>query len=184
MIEYCQGMLPVDIHQATLADVENLLANKVPEGLRLDYKRDTVGKQDKDVVEFLKDVTSFANAAGGDIVFGVAESKGVPASIEGLPDVTDVDAEILRLNQMILTGIEPPWESSFMQSSGYGPGQSFLRACHAAGQVCTWYRAAEPSAFLAEPTQESTLSTCIRSGPAFFQGSRLASEPGDSAMSA
>lgn len=53
----------------------------------------------------------------------LAESKGVPASIEGLPDVTDVDAEILRLNQMILTGIEPRLGVTFhaILRAGAGP---------------------------------------------------------------
>ncbi len=56
--------------------------------------------------EFLADVSSFANAAGGDIIYGVKEDEGIPTSINGLPAI-DPDAEILRLDNSIRDGIEP-----------------------------------------------------------------------------
>ena len=38
----------------------------------------------KDKREFLADVTAFANAAGGDLVFGVSTRDGVAAQVEGI----------------------------------------------------------------------------------------------------
>jgi hypothetical protein len=57
--------------------------------------------------EFLADVSSFANASGGDIVYGIAEENGSPLGpLEGL-DIANPDQEILRLENMIRTGIRP-----------------------------------------------------------------------------
>lgn len=88
------------------ADIDALVTNGVPESRTLDYKRILPGGTDDEKREFLADVSSFANAAGGDIVYGVDEDKGVPTSASGLPGI-DPDAEILRLESSIRTGIEP-----------------------------------------------------------------------------
>jgi hypothetical protein len=47
------------------SDLSALIDAEVPEGLLVDYKRDAYGRGDADVKEFLKDVSSFANTAGG-----------------------------------------------------------------------------------------------------------------------
>jgi len=39
----------------------------------LDYKRDVPGESDQDKKEFLADISSFANATGGDLIYGVDE---------------------------------------------------------------------------------------------------------------
>jgi hypothetical protein len=51
-------------------------------------------------------VSSFANASGGDILYGIEEDKGVPVSIPGAA-ITDADAEKLRLENVIRTSIQP-----------------------------------------------------------------------------
>jgi hypothetical protein len=55
--------IPVD--QITEGDLRKLIEVGVPEGLTLDFKRDTYGRQDADVKEFLKDVSSLARAVSG-----------------------------------------------------------------------------------------------------------------------
>jgi hypothetical protein len=87
-------------------DIEALRDNKVHEGRTLDYKVKLPGNSDGDKKELLADVSSFANAAGGDLLFGIDESEGVPSDIPGL-DGVDIDAEILRLDSIIRTGVEP-----------------------------------------------------------------------------
>lgn len=99
-------MIPKRFADITKADIDLLLANSVPEGRTLDYKRTLPGGTDDEKREFLADVSSFANATGGDIVYGVDEDKGVPTATDGLPGI-DPDAEILRLDNIIRTGIEP-----------------------------------------------------------------------------
>ena len=71
------------------------------------------GNADKDKKEFLADVSSFANASGGDLVFGVEEKRdsdgkptGVPERVSGL-SIGNGDAEILRLENIVRNGIGP-----------------------------------------------------------------------------
>lgn len=98
----------------TKEHVEDLVRDKEPEGRDLDYKRDLPPtRTEGERKEFLKDVSSFANAAGGLILFGVEEERdsenrktGRPADVVGLRDVS-CDAEILRLEQIIRSGLDP-----------------------------------------------------------------------------
>ena len=53
------------------ADLNDLIVADVPEGLAIEYKRDPYGFSDADKKEALKDITSFANAAGGHLVIGM-----------------------------------------------------------------------------------------------------------------
>ncbi|PJB31857.1 MAG: hypothetical protein CO109_07690 [Deltaproteobacteria bacterium CG_4_9_14_3_um_filter_65_9] len=87
-------------------DVEELVSLQVPEGLRIDYKRDIYGNSDADKKEILKDVSGFSNAFGGHLVIGVEEQNGVPVAIPGIPD-TNPDDVILRLGNIIRDRTEP-----------------------------------------------------------------------------
>jgi Putative DNA-binding domain len=51
-------------------------------------------------------VTSFANAGGGCLLFGIKENEGVPTEICGIGAV-NTDQEILRLESLIRDGVEP-----------------------------------------------------------------------------
>lgn len=95
-----------DFDQITEADLDELVAALVPEGPRIEYKRDTYGGSDTEKREALKDISSFANTAGGHLVIGVEEKGGGPFALPGLPGL-DVDQEILRLEQLTRSGIEP-----------------------------------------------------------------------------
>jgi hypothetical protein len=94
-------------------DIDALVMNEVKEGRTLDYKEELPGGSDGDKKEFLADVSSFANAVGGDLLFGVKEKRdatgkttGIPESVPGLVGV-NVDAEIRRLENVIRDGIKP-----------------------------------------------------------------------------
>jgi hypothetical protein len=99
-------MLSKAIDALSYADIEALVTNSVGEGRTLDFKRDLIGRTDEDKREFLADVSSFANTAGGDLILGVEESHGMAVSIAGL-ELTDPDAEILRLESIVRAGLEP-----------------------------------------------------------------------------
>lgn len=88
------------------ADLQELITGQKPEGLYIEYKRETYGRTDSNKREALKDVSAFANAHGGHIIVGIEEDNGLPASLSGITDI-DVDAEILRLDSIFRTGIEP-----------------------------------------------------------------------------
>lgn len=99
-------MIQKSLESVTAADVEALRLNKVPEGRTLDYKASLPGGKDDDKKEFLADVSSFANAIGGDLIFGIPESNGVPDAVKGI-STANLDAEKLRLEEIIRSGIEP-----------------------------------------------------------------------------
>lgn len=98
----------------SLADITEdhlraLIETGARESLYIEYKRETYGRNDDARKEFLADVSSFANAAGGDLVIGMADGKenkkGVPTEIT--PINGDADGERLRLESMARDGIEP-----------------------------------------------------------------------------
>jgi hypothetical protein len=95
--------LPLDA--ITEQHLRDLIQTGARESLHIDYKRQTYGKKEADRKEFLADICSFANAAGGDIVIGMAEKDGVPSEITPFAD--NADEERLRLEQMARDGIEP-----------------------------------------------------------------------------
>lgn len=88
------------------SDLESLVMTGEAESRLIEYKQLLPGTGDGDKKEFLADVSSFANAAGGDIVYGIREMTGAPVELVGL-QLTNVDAEKLRLEEIIRTGIAP-----------------------------------------------------------------------------
>jgi hypothetical protein len=99
-------MIDIPLERITYADIDRFTQEKWPEGKTVDYKRDAYGGKDEDKKELLKDVSSFANTHGGDILIGVDENKGVPTGIPGFT-VPDIDKEKLRLEGIIRQGLEP-----------------------------------------------------------------------------
>jgi hypothetical protein len=99
-------MIDKPLNQITFADIDQFMQEKWPEGKTVDYKRDPYGSRDEDKKELLKDVSSFANTQGGDILIGVDEDKGVPVGIPGVT-VPDIDKEKLRLEEIIRRGLDP-----------------------------------------------------------------------------
>jgi hypothetical protein len=95
-----------DLEQITEETLIELRNNKVLEGKTIDYKQKLPSNLDRAKKEFLADVSSFANASGGELIIGVSEDKGLITSIDGL-EVEDTDHEISRLENIIRDGIEP-----------------------------------------------------------------------------
>lgn len=99
-------MIPKSIDRIEAADILALVENHEEERRTIDFKRDLPGNADKDRNELRADVTSFANANGGDLIFGVAEEAGVATAVPGLPGV-DADAEIRRIESVIQSSVDP-----------------------------------------------------------------------------
>ena len=79
-----------------------------PEGLYLDYKEDLSGTSEKKTKrEFLKDVSAFANAAGGHLFLGVKEpSKGLSVESQ-LVGLHNGDAVAEKLERLASSSIYP-----------------------------------------------------------------------------
>jgi hypothetical protein len=88
------------------SDLRSLVDDHVPEGKTIDYKEALPDNSDKCKKEFLADVSSFANASGGYLIFGIREESGLPAEICGL-ETKNPDSERLRLESIIRDGMEP-----------------------------------------------------------------------------
>ena len=116
----------MSIHQKAIsdlnwADLEQLVADGVPEGPSLDYKRTLshpdgedpwikgqgkIGRPARD--ELAREVVAFANAYGGTVLLGVDEgsgNSGIPQRLAPLPNVVDL-AE--RLHRAISDIVDPP----------------------------------------------------------------------------
>jgi hypothetical protein len=99
------ALLDIPLDSISEDDLSRLIATGARETIHLDFKQSTYGAKENDHVEFLADVSSFANTAGGDIVIGMAEANGVPARV--VPFMGDVDQEVTRLEEMARLGLEP-----------------------------------------------------------------------------
>jgi hypothetical protein len=106
-------MIPKPFDQITRDDINLLVTNQVKENRLIEYKLQLPGPTDKDKKEFLADASSFANAAGGDLLYGVDEERdadgkttGVSVSVPGLSGI-NVDQEIRRFESMMQAGIGP-----------------------------------------------------------------------------
>ena len=106
-------VLNKQLEDITEADLQHLIDEERIEKKVLDYKSELNGNNDSDKKEFLADISSFANAIGGDLIYGIIENRktGKPEKLEGI-EIPNVDQEILRLDQIIRYGIEPNIPSS------------------------------------------------------------------------
>lgn len=91
----------------TIKDIQRLIDDGIQENLHLDYK-DSRGLTKKSRDEVIKDVTAFANADGGIIIYGVEEDGHLPVRIDG--GVNDSDMNREWLDQIIAVNVTPPIE--------------------------------------------------------------------------
>ena len=99
-------MINKRLEKIELGDINQLQSSAVSEGKTIEYKQKLPANSDGDRKEFLADISSFANASGGDLIFGITEESGSPKSIDGMA-VEDVDEEIRKYENIIRDGIEP-----------------------------------------------------------------------------
>lgn len=101
-------MLPSNILQITQADLERLITLQAQEGPHLDFKRDLPnGWNNEAKVKFMADVTAFANAGGGDIVFGMDENDDAQATAIVPQALPSADEEVRRIQDFLLNLAEP-----------------------------------------------------------------------------
>ncbi len=95
------------------SDIDGLVQNATTERRTLEYKAHLPAGGDDSTREFLADVSSFANASGGDLLYGVVDQRdaegrpsGIPASAPGISS-PNAAGEIARLENLIRDGIDP-----------------------------------------------------------------------------
>src|SRR5260370_34719036 len=81
-------MLPRRFDDITADHILSLVTDKISERKVLEYKQDlTIGGVDEKA-EFLADVSSFANASGGDIIYGISGERDASKKSTGVPDAS------------------------------------------------------------------------------------------------
>ena len=90
-------------------EIWKLINNKVEESLHLEYKAcDALEKREGCKKELSKDVSSFANSDGGNIIYGVIERDNKPIKIDVGFDPNDISKEWIE--QVINSRISPKIE--------------------------------------------------------------------------
>jgi hypothetical protein len=87
------------------SQLQRLIDGMTAETRDIEYKRESYGNADKDHGEYLADISSFANASGGDLIVGMNAKAGIPVAFAPLQ--LDADAEILRLESIARSGLQP-----------------------------------------------------------------------------
>ena len=88
------------------SDLLTLIDGQVPEGKSIECKLQLPGQSHDAVRELLADVSSFANAFGGHLIFGMDEEGGVPVQLPGLTGI-DIDQVKQRFENSFRDNIEP-----------------------------------------------------------------------------
>lgn len=106
-------MLQSRFEDISADDILQLVELKIVEHRTLEYKEKLASGNREEKAEFLSDISSFANAAGGDMLFGIAEERdeagrttGIPGAIKPLA-IDNPSLECARLEQLIESGVEP-----------------------------------------------------------------------------
>ena len=130
-------MIPKPFDVITKADIDMLIADSIGESKTLEYKQQLPGPKDDDKKEFLADVSSFANASGGDILYGITAAVNEDGKKTGEPKAvvplhgTTADQAKLRLEEVIRRGIDPRLRVQIKEITGWGDdGQGFIILLH------------------------------------------------------
>jgi len=126
-------MIQKAIGDIAKTDIDFLIENKIGESKTLEYKEMLPGSKDSAKKEFLADISSFANASGGDVIYGIkarvnADGKktGEPEEIVPIQRITADEAK-LQIENLIRTGIEPRITVHVKGIAGYGTdGNGFV----------------------------------------------------------
>jgi predicted HTH transcriptional regulator len=110
-------VIPNPLNEVTEVDIQRLKATGREEGTTIELKRELPGARDEDKLEFLADVSSFANTEGGDIIYGVSEDQDVITHIVGISSL-DFNAGIIRLENLMRHGVSPQMSDSFRTVPG------------------------------------------------------------------
>lgn len=101
-------MILKNISDINIDDFKDLVSNGVMEGKAIEYKQDIPLSNDQDKREFLYDVSSFANAGGGNLIAGITEdrSTGLPNGTPGI-EIGNTDESTRKIENLLRDGIAP-----------------------------------------------------------------------------
>jgi len=106
------------------SDLDRLVAENIQESLTLDYKSATaLGKSNQQRNELCKDVSAFANSAGGQIIYGIQEGGHHPVRVEDIDAVNSAEISREWVEQVIDSNIRPRIKDLRIQPINVAPGR-------------------------------------------------------------
>src|SRR5204863_8975124 len=91
----------------TEADLQVLITTPVIESDDIEYKAELSLDDDASRRKFLAGIAPFANGSGGNVLYGMRAESGRPLQLRPLTNF-DPDQTLLRIRDLIRTGIKPP----------------------------------------------------------------------------
>ncbi len=148
---------------------------KLRESQSLEYKASAaLGKQSAEKSELCKDVSAFANAGGGMIIYGIAENNHDPAGIDGCVDATIYNGEWIenvlttgvkpKIEQLEIAAIDLPSKGKDRVAFAVRIGQAMAMAPHQNASDSKYYRRHN---FKAEPMQDNEVRDAMRRSIAY-----------------
>jgi len=103
----------------TKEDLQRLVDEEIQESLTLDYKASpALARDDKPRDELCKDVSAFANSAGGQIIYGIVEKDRKPVKVD---DGSDLSREWIE--QVIDSNVQPRLDGLVITPVPVGSGR-------------------------------------------------------------
>ena len=106
------------------SDLDRLVVEDVQESLTLEYKSaDALGRSNQQRNELFKDVSAFANSAGGQIIYGIQENDHHPVRAQDADAVNHAEVSREWIEQVIDSNIQPRITDLRIQPIDVAPGR-------------------------------------------------------------
>jgi hypothetical protein len=100
--------LPSRLSDTTQAHIEALIQERAQEGAHLEFKREFPVNWDNGTkLEVLADISAFANAGGGELVYGIAENENAQAEAIVPQQFASAEQEVRRLQDFLMNLVDP-----------------------------------------------------------------------------
>lgn len=111
------------LHEWDETDLEKLITDQVQESLKLDYKQSrALVKTSSCQAEIAKDISAFANSAGGRLIYGIVEENNMPIGIDGGADPASITREWIE--NTIISKIQPRITGIFIKPIPLSAGET------------------------------------------------------------
>jgi hypothetical protein len=97
----------VEFHQLEFKHLQELISKQIPEGLFIEYKKD-IPKSDEKILttRIGKSISSFANASGGWIFWGIETKGNCPSQLTGI-EISEINTFEDKIAKIINSNVNP-----------------------------------------------------------------------------